>query len=107
MAVIRGRLPSPHDAPAMGERMDQIARVGTAVIEQIVSGKVPVPVAYDQPDDEWVVVLSGSAVLNVDGERVDMNGGDWVLLPAHVPHVLEDVQPGTTWLAVHGHQTQP
>jgi cupin 2 domain-containing protein len=103
----RGRLLSARHAPAAGERTELIARVGDATVEQIVSGEVPVPVSYDQPEEELVVVLSGSAALTVDGERVHLEGGDWVLLPAHVPHVLEEVQPGTIWLAVRGPNVRP
>jgi cupin 2 domain-containing protein len=72
------------------------------VIQQILSGRLPAPVAYDQPEDEWVVVLSGAAVLEVGPQgRMDLTGGDWVLLPAHVPHRLVDTRPGTSWLTLH------
>jgi cupin 2 domain-containing protein len=72
------------------------------VIQQILSGRLPAPVAYDQPEDEWVVVLSGAAVLEVGPrERMDLTSGDWVLLPAHVPHRLVEMRPGTSWLTLH------
>lgn len=100
--VTRGRLRSPADAPATGERADEVGRIGNVAIEQIVSGQIAAPVDYDQAHDEWVAVLHGRAVLEVAGERHELDAGDWMLLPAHCAHRLIDTQPGTTWLALHG-----
>ena len=44
------------------------------VVEQVLSGQVE-PVDYDQDEDEWAVVLEGAAVLDVDGERVELVEG--------------------------------
>ena len=72
-------------------------------MEQILSGELEEPPDYRQDQDEWVVVLSGSATLDVDGERLELGAGDWVLLPAGTPHRLARTERGTTWLAVHLH----
>ena len=61
-----GRLLEPSDAPPRGERVEKIARIGNLRIEQILSGHVE-PAEYLQGHDEWVVVLAGSATLDVDG----------------------------------------
>jgi len=79
----------------------EVARLDGVVVEQILSGAVPTPLAYDQDHDEWVVVLHGGAVLEVDGERFDLGPGDWVLLRAHEVHRLIETVPGTSWLALH------
>lgn len=97
----RGRLLSAAEAPDSGEIGDELARLGTVVIEQIVSGTLPAPVEYDQDHDEWVVVVSGAAVLEVGDVRMSLESGDWVLLPARTRHTLLETQPGTRWLAVH------
>ncbi len=99
--IIRGRLLAPTDAPSVGERNQEIARLGGVVIEQILSGSLPAPLSYDQDHDEWVVVQTGGAVLEVDGERLDLAAGDWVLLRAHEKHRLIEALPGTSWLALH------
>ena len=99
--VVRGRLLPSSDAPSVGERSEEVARLGGVVVEQILSGALPAPFVYDQDHDEWVMVLHGGAVLEVDGERFDLGAGDWVLLRAHETHRLIETLPGTSWLALH------
>jgi mannose-6-phosphate isomerase-like protein (cupin superfamily) len=76
-------------------------RNGGARVEQILSGRVDTPVDYLEPSAEWVAVLAGGATVEVAGEPVDLAPGDWVLLPADVPHRLTRVDAGTSWLAFH------
>ena len=66
-------------------------------VEQILSGAIE-PVAYDETDDELAIVLAGAAVLDVEGEHVELTASDWILLPAHTPHRLLHTEPGTSWL---------
>jgi len=100
--VQRGRLRPPSDAPADGERFDPLVVVdGRAVVEQILSGRVEGPTEYLQDTDEWVALLHGAAELDVGGEAVELAPGDWVLLPASVPHRVVRVEAGTSWLAFH------
>jgi cupin 2 domain-containing protein len=76
-------------------------------IERIVStGQASAPgFWYDQPDDEFVVLLAGAARLSFeeDDRSLDLKPGDWVEIPAHVRHRVEWTQadPPTVWLAVH------
>lgn len=97
-----GRLASGEAAPARGEDVIELATVQGAHVEQILSGRVTTPVDYLQDHDEWVMVLEGTAVVDLEGAPVAMAAGDWILLPANQPHRLTSVEPGTTWLAVHG-----
>jgi mannose-6-phosphate isomerase-like protein (cupin superfamily) len=100
--LVRGRLPSAIEAPAVGERSHVLARPGgSGVVECILSGRLTSSVDYDQPYDEWVVVLDGGAVIEVGGESVALSKGDWILLPAHTPHRLVATEPATRWLALH------
>lgn len=60
---------------------------------------------YDQETHEWVVLLSGTAGLLVEGEaqvRV-LRPGDYLLIPAHCRHRVEwtDPEQQTVWLAFH------
>jgi cupin 2 domain-containing protein len=98
--VVSGRLRPSSEAPAVGERSEEIAQLGGVVVEQILSGAIAAPVDYDQDHDEWVVLLSGGATLDVGDESLDLVAGDWVLLRAHVRHRLVETVPGTIWLAL-------
>jgi len=99
--VARGRLHDVRSAPGSGERVEPIASVGGAVVEQILSGTLDAPVEFVQDHDEWVVVLAGGAVLEVADETIELTPGDWVLLPAHLPHRVARAKPHTNWLALH------
>ena len=91
------------DAPATGERIEQVFSLRNMVVEQILSGPDVPPEDYLQEQDEWITLLAGHAVLDVGGERVELRPGDWVLLPGGVLHRLIEVDSGSNWLAVHLH----
>jgi cupin 2 domain-containing protein len=76
-------------------------------IERIVSTGQASPPGfwYDQPEDEWVVLLSGTAGLRFESEveARELKLGDWLHIPAHVRHRVEwtDAAIPSVWLAVH------
>ncbi|MBP0632263.1 MULTISPECIES: cupin domain-containing protein [unclassified Cupriavidus] len=83
-----------------------LARPGLK-IERIVSNGQASPAGfwYDSAEAEWVLLVSGSAALEVEGEsalRV-MQPGEWLHLPAHCRHRVAwtDAAQPTVWLAVH------
>ena len=87
----------------MGEEFRELVRVQNVVIEEIISSALPDSFEYRQPQDEWVVVLEGTARLDVDGTQLTLAAGDWVLISAGTPHRVLDTEAGTRWLAVHIH----
>ena len=89
--------------PAQGERFDVLLDHRNLVVERIVSSGDVTPQTYVQPQDEWVVLIQGDALLDVDGTPVELKAGDHVFLPAHVPHTVRRVSDGAIWLAVHLH----
>jgi cupin 2 domain-containing protein len=89
--------------PPDGERFDTLLEHKNLVIERIVSPASTTRLEYLQPQDEWVVLLKGEATMTVSGESVELTSGDYVLLPARVPHTVERVSEGAVWLAVHLH----
>jgi cupin 2 domain-containing protein len=97
---IHGHVASPVTAPSEGETTIALARSASFAVEQILSGTLASPQAYEQDHDEWVVVLAGGAVLEVDGVAHDLVVGDWWLLPAGTPHTVVHTDPGTSWLVV-------
>ena len=73
-------------------------------IEKIVSHSHSSPAGfwYDQPGDEWVIVLRGTAALEfAEGEIVEMTEGDYVIIPRSVRHRVARTGEDTVWLAVH------
>ncbi len=60
---------------------------------------------YDQPHGEFVVLMSGAATIRLEDEQHTHNlrPGDWINIPAHVRHRVEETAAGepTIWLAVH------
>lgn len=73
-------------------------------IERIVSRSHSSPAGfwYDQPQDEWVIVLRGDATLEFEGGKpVQMREGDHVTVPSHVKHRVSRTGRETIWLAVH------
>lgn len=89
--------------PATGEVFEDLLCQGPVRIERIVSSAAPEPVLYDQPQDEWVLLLEGDARLWVDGQEIVLGAGDSLFIPAHTPHrvVATSAEPRCLWLAVH------
>ena len=99
-AFARGRLSDPRSAPCRGELVERVFERDGIVVEHIVSGELEQPVAYNQSEDEWAVLLSGSARLRIAGEDVSLAAGEWLFLPAGLEHELVETTPGARWLAV-------
>ncbi len=98
--LYRGHIAATARPPAIGEETETLADVNGVAIEHILSGVVTGPIDYLQHHHEWVLVIEGRAVLEVDDMTVALDDGDWVVLPAGVAHRLVSVEPGTRWLAV-------
>jgi len=98
-----GNLFADRTPPAQGERFDVLLDHRNLVVERIVSSTDITPRTYVQPQDEWVVLVQGDALLDVEGAPVELKAGDHVFLPAHVPHTVRRVSEGALWLAVHLH----
>ena len=57
---------------------------------------------YDQPHDEWVLLLRGEAVLEFErGEQQLLRPGDSLHIPADCVHRVAQTAPRTVWLAIH------
>ena len=60
---------------------------------------------YDQPHEEWVIVLRGAARVRFeqDDRVVELAAGDFLDIPAQTRHRVDWTTPdeATVWLAVH------
>lgn len=75
-------------------------------LERIISTGQATPEGewYDQEQNEWVVLLQGSAELRFENnEIIKLEPGDYVLLPSHCKHRVEKTSETETtiWLALH------
>jgi cupin 2 domain-containing protein len=102
MANMFDDLPNASDT----ERFDELLSRPGVRIERIVSTGQTTPAdrPYDQPHDEWVLLLAGAARLWIDGEgERDLRPGDHLLIPAHRVHRVTwaATDAPTVWLAIH------
>lgn len=95
------------DLPEHGEEDFQaLLEDGALRIERIVSRGHASPAEgwYDQAWAEWVLVVTGAAIVEfADGRRCDLVAGDYLAIPAHARHRVRWTDPAqaTVWLAVH------
>jgi cupin 2 domain-containing protein len=97
----------PPKGARVGELVETLAEGPATRVERIISrGQVSPPgFWYDQPQDEWVVLLQGAARLRFDDETTaQLGAGDAILIPAHRRHRIERTSsaPPCIWIAVHG-----
>jgi cupin 2 domain-containing protein len=102
MTNILADLPDARAAEIFTPLLDHPA----ARIERIVSmgQTTPEDAPYDQPHDEWVLLLAGAARLRIEGQdERPLAPGDTILIPAHTRHRVTwtSTEPPAVWLAVH------
>ena len=57
---------------------------------------------YDQPQDEWVLLVRGEAILEIaDQPPLNLKSGDHLFIPAHIRHRVASTSANALWLAVH------
>jgi cupin 2 domain-containing protein len=89
------------------EIFETICSADSVRIERIVSRghASPEGIWYDQEQNEFVLVVRGSAGLKIANEDdiVVLRAGDYLTIGAHVRHRVEWTNPTgeTIWLAVH------
>lgn len=96
----------PDSLPSNEEIFEPIITSNRIHIERIISTgqKTPEDKWYDQEKDEWVILLQGHAVISYeDGQKVIMERGDYIFIPAHDKHRVEEtsINPACIWLAIH------
>ncbi len=89
------------------ELFEEILTGKTFKMERIVSRGHASPDGFwcDQEENEWVILLQGSANLRFAGteELIILRPGDYVQIPQHDRHRIEWTDPDqeTIWLAVY------
>jgi cupin 2 domain-containing protein len=107
MDYIRGNIFDKAIMPVNGTELSEILLdKGRFRIERIVSeGQVtPEGFWYDQPGDEWVVLLQGEAIVEFEGYgSISLSKGDYLLIPTRTRHrvTYTTSEPQCIWLAIH------
>lgn len=89
------------------ELIEPLLQTANARMERIISKGHCSPIGfwYDQDDNEWVILLQGSAGLRFEeGKKlVVLNPGDYFHIDRHQKHRVEWTDPDkeTIWLALH------
>lgn len=100
-------LPTLPMAPAAAERLETLLSGPGLRVERIVSSGQASPPGfwYEQADAEWVLLLSGEALLRFEDESEArrLAAGDWLHIAPRRRHRVEWTAPTTptVWLAVH------
>lgn len=108
--VPHGNLLAKLPAAAGAEVFDTLFANPNCRIERIASCGHASPAGfwYAQAEDEWVLLLAGTATLAfADGRAAALRAGDWVSLPAHCRHRVDAVSDDAVWLAVHCRAVAP
>lgn len=98
---------TPLPEPPLEEIFEPLFQGTSFKVERIISTGQATPADqwYDQDRAEWVVLLSGSAVLRFEGETEGRTliPGDAVNIPAHCRHRVESTAGDreSVWLAIH------
>jgi cupin 2 domain-containing protein len=86
------------------ELLTDLLRTESVRVERIVSFGQGSPDGfwYDQPENEWVLLLEGSAQLRFEDRVEDLAPGDYLNIPARTRHRVEktDEKIRTVWLAI-------
>lgn len=86
------------------ERMEVLLRSRGVTLERIVSSGSQPEQRYCQAQDEWVMLVQGTAEMRVDGRPIQLQAGQFLMLPKHTPHAVVSTTENAVWLALHVHE---
>ena len=87
-----------------GEDITPLIQAENFRLERIVSNKCSNPKGfwYDQPDPEWILLITGTAILEFEQSgNIQLKAGDYMLIPAHARHRVEETSKDALCLALH------
>lgn len=84
-----------------GENFEALYEKDGILIERIVSSDKLESIEYNQPYDEWIVLLDGEAILEIENEIFNLQKGDVRLIEKNMKHKVLKTKRGTIWLCIH------
>ena len=91
-------------ASSRGEEVRNLLECEEVRLEHIISQGEGSPEGfwYEQEQDEWVLLLAGTATLEFSEDRaLLLRAGDALTLPAGMKHRVAACSPDARWLALH------
>lgn len=82
------------------ETFSTLFQNGSLKIESIRSWLKTPGETYNQDQEEWVILLEGEAVLEIDNQILNLQKGDYFFIPKHTPHRVLSTSKNAFWLAV-------
>lgn len=87
--------------PAEGEEsFTTLHQIPSLRIEAIRSRLTQPGQLYDQEEDEWVVLIRGTAMLEIEGNAQLLKEGDSLFLKRHVRHRVLSTSDDALWIGV-------
>ncbi|MFO8054749.1 MAG: cupin domain-containing protein [Bacteroidales bacterium] len=94
-----------HNINSPEETFETLLQNHGCKVERIVSSghTTPIDAPYVQAHHEWVMVLQGHAILEVEDKTIPLHKGDYLLIPAQHKHrvIFSSKEPECIWLAIH------
>ncbi|SFV59317.1 Uncharacterized conserved protein [hydrothermal vent metagenome] len=89
-----------YNTPKKGEIFDTLLEHKNIKIIRIISSDEVDNKLYIQDEDEWVVVVEGEAILEINDIEKKLSKGESIFIGSKVPHRVIKTQNGTVWLAI-------
>ena len=90
-----------YNIPNLGEDFTTLFKGKNIKISRIVSSDKLEIIEYNQTSDEFVILLEGSATLEIEGKLVELKRGDYLQIPANTKHKVLQTSKGALWLAIY------
>ncbi len=91
-----------YKTPTSGsEDLNELFSNKKVTINRIVSNQLENGSWYEQQEDEWLVLLEGEAILEMDEALISLKKGDTLYIPAFKLHRVQKTSSNTLWLTIH------
>jgi cupin 2 domain-containing protein len=86
---------------ATQEHFETLLEKKNITIKKIVSWDLRDGEWYLQEEDEWVVLLEGSALIEYESELKALGAGEYLYIPRGTKHRVKETSQDALWLAVY------
>ena len=87
--------------PKNGENFTTLLNHKNVKIVRIISSNKLDIVEYIQDEDEWILILEGSATIIMNNQKYNLIQGEILFISSKTKHTIKNVENGTIWLAIH------